>query len=126
MNTRLMLILYFFVMNLLGLSAMVIDKIRAMERRFRIPESVLFILAILGGSAGCIAGMIIFRHKKRKPQFRYGLPLILILQISAWLALHIAQRMARASYSNFQDRFPVKAHYLHSSDGELYESIQDH
>ena len=51
MNTRLMLILYFFVMNLLGLSAMVIDKIRAMERRFRIPESVLFILAILGGSA---------------------------------------------------------------------------
>ena len=46
MNTRLMLILYFFVMNLLGLSAMVIDKIRAMERRFRIPESVLFILAI--------------------------------------------------------------------------------
>ena len=45
MNTRLMLILYFFVMNLLGLSAMVIDKIRAMERRFRIPESVLFILA---------------------------------------------------------------------------------
>ena len=90
MNTRLMLFLYFFVMNLLGLSAMVIDKIRAMERRFRIPESVLFILAILGGSAGCIAGMIIFRHKKRKPQFRYGLPLILILQISAWLALHIA------------------------------------
>ena len=89
MNTRVMLILYFIVMNLLGLSAMVIDKIRAMERRFRIPESVLFILAILGGSAGCIAGMIIFRHKKRKPQFRYGLPLILILQIGAWLALHI-------------------------------------
>ena len=34
--------------------------------------------------------MIIFRHKKRKPKFRYGLPLILILQIGAWLALHIA------------------------------------
>ena len=89
MNTRIMLFLYFFIMNLLGLSAMVIDKIRAMERRFRIPESVLFILAILGGSVGCIAGMIVFRHKKRKPQFWYGLPLILILQIGAWLALHI-------------------------------------
>ena len=50
MNTRLMLFLYFFVMNLLGLSAMVIDKIRAMERRFRIPESVLFILATAHGS----------------------------------------------------------------------------
>ena len=89
MNTRTMLILYFVIMNLIGLSAMVIDKIRAMERRFRIPESVLLIIAVLGGSVGCIAGMIIFRHKKRKIKFRYGLPLILILQIGAWLALHI-------------------------------------
>ena len=87
MNTRTMLILYFVIMNLIGLSAMVIDKIRAMERRFRIPESVLLIIAVLGGSVGCIAGMIIFRHKKRKIKFRYGLPLI--LQIGAWLALHI-------------------------------------
>ena len=90
MNTRTMLILYFLVRNLIGLSAMVIDKIRAMERRFRIPESVLLIIALLGGSVGCIAGMIVFRHKKRKTKFRYGLPLILILQIGAWLALHIA------------------------------------
>ena len=90
MNTRTLLVLYYIAINLIGLSAMVIDKIRAMERRFRIPESVLFILALLGGSAGCIAGMIIFRHKQRKPAFRYGLPLILILQIGAWLALHIA------------------------------------
>ena len=69
MNTRTMLILYFIVMNLIGLSAMVIDKIRAMERRFRIPESVLLIIAVLG---------------------RIGLPLILILQIGAVLALFIS------------------------------------
>ena len=55
MNTRTLLILYYIAINLIGLSAMVIDKIRAMERRFRIPESVLLILALLGGSAGCIA-----------------------------------------------------------------------
>ncbi|MBQ8986983.1 MAG: DUF1294 domain-containing protein [Lachnospiraceae bacterium] len=90
MNTRTMLILYFIVMNLIGLSAMVIDKIRAMERRFRIPESVLLIIAVLGGSIGCIAGMIVFRHKKRKVKFRIGLPLILILQIGAILALYIS------------------------------------
>lgn len=90
MNTRTMLILYFIVMNLIGLSAMVIDKIRAMERRFRIPESVLLIIAVLGGSIGCIAGMIVFRHKKRKVKFRIGLPLILILQIGAVLALFIS------------------------------------
>ena len=89
MNTRTMLILYYLVMNLIGLSAMVIDKIRAMERRFRIPESVLLIIAVLGGSVGCIAGMLVFRHKKRKPKFRYGLHLILIQQIAAWAALEI-------------------------------------
>ena len=82
MNTRTMLILYFLIMNLLGLSAMVLDKILAMERRFRIPESVLFILAIIG--------MFVFRNKNRKFRFRYGLPLILILQVTAWIALHIA------------------------------------
>ena len=93
MNTRTMLILYFIVMNLIGLSAMVIDKIRAMERRFRIPESVLLIIAVLGGSIGCIAGMIVFRHKKRKVKFRIGLPLILILQIGAILALYSTSKI---------------------------------
>ena len=71
MNTRTMLILYFLFMNLLGLSAMVLDKILAMERRCS------------------IIGMFVFRNKNRKFKFRYGLPLILILQITAWLALHI-------------------------------------
>ena len=89
MNARTMLILYFLILNLIGLSAMVIDKILAMERRFRIPESVLFILAFLGGAAGCTAGMLIFRNKNRKPVFRYGLPLILFLQITSWIALHV-------------------------------------
>ena len=34
--------------------------------------------------------MIVFRHKKRKVKFRIGLPLILILQIGAVLALFIS------------------------------------
>ena len=89
MGARGSIIVYYTVLNILGLASMASDKIRMMERRFRIPESVLLIIAILGGSAGCIAGMVIFRHKKRKIKFRYGLPLILILQIGAWLALHI-------------------------------------
>lgn len=88
-STRTLLILYFVVMNLLGLSAMAMDKIRAMERRFRIPESVLLLLAILGGSIGSIIGMFLFRHKKRKLKFRIGLPLILFLQIGLWVFLEV-------------------------------------
>ena len=89
MLARVILIIYVLFVTFLGIASMASDKIRMMERRFRIPESVLLILAVLGGSVGCIAGMVIFRHKKRKPLFRYGLPLILILQIGALLALNI-------------------------------------
>lgn len=89
MNTRTMLILYFVIMNLIALFAMAADKIRAMEHRFRIPESVLILLAVLGGSIGSIVGMFLFRHKKRKPKFRIGLPVILILQIVLWISLEV-------------------------------------
>ena len=47
--------IYLLIINIIGLAAFAIDKIRAMERRFRIPESVLFILAIIGGSLGSVA-----------------------------------------------------------------------
>ena len=33
------------------------------------------------GAAGALAGMLFFHHKTRKPRFRYGIPLILILWI---------------------------------------------
>ncbi len=81
MSTRMILILYFIILNLVGLAVMAIDKIRAMEHRFRIPESVLLIIAVIGGSIGSMVGMFLFRHKIRKPKFRIGLPLIIVLQI---------------------------------------------
>ncbi len=87
MSTKGILILYLLIINLIGLASMAIDKIRAMERRFRIPASVLLIIAVIGGSVGSIIGMFLFRHKIRKPKFRIGLPLILVLQILLWVIL---------------------------------------
>ncbi len=56
--------------------------------RPRIPEKTLFIAAILGGSVGAMAGMAFFHHKTRKAAFRWGMPLILILQLAViWVAL---------------------------------------
>jgi len=72
---------YFLIMNILGFSLMGIDKWKAKKGAFRIPESTLFIIALIGGSIGSIIGMYTFRHKTRHWYFVYGMPAILILQL---------------------------------------------
>lgn len=88
MNTLMVLILYFVLINLSGFCAMRNDKMRAKKRVWRIPESTLFSLALIGGSIGCIAGMYVFHHKTRHITFVLGMPLILILQIVGLLLLY--------------------------------------
>lgn len=78
---------YFVVVDLLGFAVMGIDKRRAVKRLWRIPESTLFIIAIIGGSLGSIIGMRFFHHKTRHWYFVYGMPAILLLQIAAVVAL---------------------------------------
>ena len=73
---------YFLIMNILGFSLMGIDKWKAKKGAFRIPESTLFIIALIGGSIGSIIGMYTFRHKTRHWYFVYGMPAILLLQIA--------------------------------------------
>ena len=64
------------------------DKRFAIRKMRRIPESVLWMSAVLGGSIGAILGMHVFHHKTRKKRFSIGMPLVLILQlgIGAWIA----------------------------------------
>ena len=73
--------LYLVAINLIAFFAMGSDKRKAKRRRNRIPEKTLMMLAIIGGSLGANAGMLIFRHKTQHPKFRYGLPLILIIHV---------------------------------------------
>ena len=74
-------IIYLIAINLISFLAMYIDKRKAKYGRWRIPEQTLFILALIGGSIGAIAGMYTFRHKTKKLRFSIGFPVILILQI---------------------------------------------
>ncbi len=85
-----MIIIYILVLNVMGYALMGIDKARAKKRGFRIPEATLFVVALIGGSIGTIAGMLFFRHKTRKWYFVYGLPVILLLQIAALIALYLS------------------------------------
>ena len=81
MNAVTLILVYLIVINFISFAAMGVDKARARKRLWRIPESTLFVLALIGGSIGSIAGMHLFHHKTRHRRFLYGLPAILILQI---------------------------------------------
>ncbi len=82
--------LYLAVMTLVAFFAMGIDKRKARKEKRRIPESTLFLLAIIGGSVGGIAGIWVFRHKTLHKQFTIGFPVILILQITLGVFIYIA------------------------------------
>lgn len=80
-------IIYLIVINLIAFFAMYLDKRKAKYGKWRIPEQTFFVLALIGGSIGAIAGMYTFRHKTKKLRFSIGFPVILILQIILILSL---------------------------------------
>lgn len=76
------IVIYLIVINIIGFFAMGIDKWKAKNNAWRIPENTLFAITALGGGIGTIAGMYTFRHKTKKAKFTVGLPGILILEIA--------------------------------------------
>lgn len=84
MNTDLKIILlYLFAINIVAFFAFGIDKLKAKRDKWRIPESTLLSMAVLGGSIGALAGMKVWRHKTLHDKFRIGIPVIIALQIAA-------------------------------------------
>lgn len=75
------IVLYLLAINVVAFLAMGIDKWKAKNNAWRIPESTLMSLVLLGGGIGGIAGMYTFRHKTKKPKFYIGFPAILIFEI---------------------------------------------
>ncbi len=83
------IVLYLIVINIIGIIIMASDKSKAKHHAFRIPERVLFFVAIIGGSIGTWAGMYMFRHKTKHWYFVVGMPAILALQIALICILRI-------------------------------------
>lgn len=67
-----------------------LDKLRAKQHRWRIPESTLLGLAVIGGSAGAWIAMYTVSHKTLHPKFKYGVPAIFFVQVA--LAVHYLVR----------------------------------
>ena len=75
------LLYYLIVINVVTFLVYGIDKWKAKHNSWRISEVTLLILAVIGGSIGALLGMKVWHHKTQHNKFKYGLPLILIIQI---------------------------------------------
>jgi uncharacterized membrane protein YsdA (DUF1294 family) len=75
------------IVNAVAFVLFMLDKHLAQERQRRIPESTLLLVALIGGSAGAIAGQQYWRHKTQKEPFRSTLFAIAAIQVAAlgWL-----------------------------------------
>lgn len=71
--------IYFLILiNLISFLAIYIDKQKAKKQKWRIPESTLLFLTLIGGSSGTIISMHLFHHKTQKKKF-YLVYLIFLL-----------------------------------------------
>jgi uncharacterized membrane protein YsdA (DUF1294 family) len=82
------MIIVLVVINLIAFILYGVDKHRAKNHQWRISEKTLIGIAVIGGSIGAILGMYIFHHKTKHWYFRYGLPVILIVQVVLVLVLY--------------------------------------
>ena len=72
---------YLIVINVAAFCMYGIDKSAAIRHKQRIPNRVLIGMAVIGGSAGALAGMYTFRHKTQKKYYTITIPVVLIIQI---------------------------------------------
>lgn len=80
-----LLIVYVVAVNVVAFVVYGVDKYKAQKAKWRIRESTLLLLAVIGGSAGAWLGMKIWCHKTRHAKFRYGVPAILLIQLAGVL-----------------------------------------
>ena len=78
---------YIIIVNIAALCLYGIDKSAAIKQKQRIPNRVLLLIAVFGGSLGALAGMYTFRHKTKKWYYTITVPVLLLIQITAAVLL---------------------------------------
>jgi len=73
---------YYLLINIITFLVWGYDKLKAKTNGWRVPEVTLYLLILIGGGIGALAGMIVFRHKTRKPQFKIAAILSIVIHLS--------------------------------------------
>ncbi len=79
---------YLLIINASGLLLMLLDKKKARQRQWRIPERTLLGIAAIGGSIGVLLGMYLFRHKTLHLRFSVGVPLMMAAHFLLFFLLY--------------------------------------
>ena len=87
------LLIYLLAVNAVTFIVYGIDKYKAKHAKWRISEATLLLLAVAGGSIGAWCGMKVWHHKTMHKKFKYGVPVILLLQVA--LTVWIINKMAQ-------------------------------
>ncbi len=64
------LIIYLVIINLIAFLLCYIDKRNAIKNTYRISETSLLSISLMGGCFGMLFGMYMFHHKTRKLKFK--------------------------------------------------------
>ena len=96
LNTAFIVAAYVVAINIVGFLLFGWDKRLAVQQSWRIPESNLLFIALVGGTLGSIAAQHLFKHKTRKQPFKLYLYGIAGMQI----------------FLLFMLLFPESRHYL--------------
>ena len=75
------LLIYLLAINIIGFISMGWDKFKAKHNMWRTPENTLLFIPLIFGSVGSYLGMRIFRHKTLHPQFKYGIPVMFVINV---------------------------------------------
>ena len=76
------IICYLLAVNIVTFLLYGIDKYKAKKGKWRISEATLLTMAAIGGSIGAWAGMRLWHHKTMHKKFKYGIPVIILLQVA--------------------------------------------
>jgi uncharacterized membrane protein YsdA (DUF1294 family) len=79
-----MLCWYLLIINLVAFVCYGVDKLMAKRNAPRVSELALLLLALAGGSVGAWIGMQVWRHKTKHAKFRFGVPILLLLQVALY------------------------------------------
>lgn len=79
------IIYYLFIINIIAFIIVYIDKQKAIKKQWRIKESTIILISIIGGSIGAYLSMYSFRHKTKHLKFTLGIPIIILIQLSTYI-----------------------------------------
>ena len=85
------LLAYLAAISIVSIIVCAYDKIAAKRfTKHRTRESTLLLLSALGGSVAMFITMQLIRHKTKHVKFMLGIPVIMIIQAAAAIAVYFA------------------------------------